>query len=322
MSSVELGSDPLAKKEVRSGVSASPSKNDRVRSPHLIFRFGITFVAVILAALATWAMWEVYMAAPWTRDGQVRAYVVTMAPGVSGHVVELPVADNQLVHKGDLLMIIDPARYRIAVRLAEAAVQQAQFTAHNLEAEAKRRKKLSNLSISVEEQQTYESNALSAKAAYQKALANLDQARLDLDCTRIRSPVDGYVTNLLTQLGDYATTGQRVISIIDAASFWVDGYFEETSIGKIHDGDPATVKLVGDSQLIHGHVVSVARGITTPNARPDQVGLALVNPIFTWVRLAQRVPVRVQIDQVPDGIRLVAGMTATIQIDARPATSR
>ena len=262
------------------------------------------------------------MGTPWTRDGQVRAYIVTMAPEVAGRVVELPIVDNQFVHKGDLLMTIDPTDYRIAVSLAEAAAQQAEFDAENLQAEAKRREKLSTLSTSVEEKQTYESNALSAQAAYRKAVANVDQARVNLERTRIRSPVDGYVTNLLTQLGDYKTAGQRVIAVVDAASFWVDGYFEETSIEQIQDGDPVTVKLLSYSKLIHGHVGGVARGITIPTAQPDQAGLASVNPIFTWVRLAQRVPVRILIDQVPDGIRLVAGMTATVQIDAHPARSR
>jgi multidrug resistance efflux pump len=123
---------------------------------------------------------------------------------------------------------------------------------------------------------------------------------------------------LLAQFGDYANVGQRIISVVDADSFWIDGYFEETSLGKIHEGDPATVKLMSYSQVVRGHVGGVARGIDIPNAQPDQSGLASVNPIFTWVRLAQRVPVRIHIDQVPDGIRLVTGMTATVQIDPQP----
>ena len=126
------------------------------------------------------------------------------------------------------------------------------------------------------------------------------------------------MTNLLAQLGDYANVGQRLISLVDADSFWVDGYFEETGLGRIHDGDPATVKLMGYSQLVRGHVGGVARGINVPNAQPDQSGLASVNPIFTWVRLAQRMPAHIHIDQVPDGVRLVAGMTATVQIEPRP----
>jgi multidrug resistance efflux pump len=120
------------------------------------------------------------------------------------------------------------------------------------------------------------------------------------------------------QLGDYANVGQRLISLVDSDSFWIDGYFEETSLERIHDGDPATIKLMGYSQLIRGHVGGVARGINIPNVQPDAAGLATVNPIFTWVRLAQRVPVRIRVDQVPDGVRLVAGMTATVQIDLQP----
>jgi multidrug resistance efflux pump len=218
-------------------------------------------------------------------------------------------------------MTIDPTNYRIAVSLAEAAVQQAQINAQNLQTEAKRRQELSTLSTSIEEKQTYESNAQGAQAAYQQAVANLDQARVNMERTQIRSPVNGYVTNLLAQLGDYATIGQRIISLVDSDSFWIDGYFEETSLESIRDGDPATVKLMGYSKLVHGHVGGVARGINIPNAQPDPSGLASVNPIFTWVRLAQRVPVRIHIDQVPDGVRLVAGMTATVQVDPRAKPS-
>jgi multidrug resistance efflux pump len=300
---------------------AAMGDRDNARSRFPIVPVLITLGTVAVAAWLAWLTWEAYMGAPWTRDGQVRAYVVTMAPEVAGRIVELPIADNQFVHKGDLLMTIDPTNYRIAVSLAEAAVQQSQINAQNLQAEAKRRQELSTLSTSIEEKQTYESNAQAAQAAYQQAVANLDQARVNMERTQIHSPVNGYVTNLLAQLGDYATISQKIISLVDADSFWIDGYFEETSLGSIRDGDPATVKLMGYSQLVHGHVGGVARGINVPNAQPDQAGLASVNPIFTWVRLAQRVPVRIHIDRVPDGVRLVAGTTATVQIDPRPKPS-
>jgi len=317
MSNVELSLAPFTINDNGGGVTSPPNKRDsKQKSSHRIARFLITIGTALVSILLAWAMWVAYLGAPWTRDGQVRAYVVTMASEVAGRVVELPVADNQFVHKGELLMTIDPTDYRIAVSLAEAAVQQAQANAQNLEKEAKRRQELSTLSTSVEEKQSYESNALAARASYQQAVSNLDQARVNLDRTRILSPVDGYVTNLLTQIGDFATVGQRAIAIVDANSFWVDGYFEETSLEKIHEGDPAKIKLMGYSEIIHGHVGGLARGINVPNAQPDQAGLASVNPIFTWVRLAQRVPVRIHIDQVPDGIRLVAGITATVQIDS------
>jgi multidrug resistance efflux pump len=274
----------------------------------------ITFVTCALAGLAGWAMWNAYMETPWTRDGTVRAYVVTMAPEIAGRIVELPVADNQFVHKGDLLIVIEPTDYAIAVKLAEAAVEQAQATADNARVESQRRQKLTDIAASEEVKQTYASRALAADAAYHQAVANLDQARVNLKRTHIYSPVNGYVTNLLSQVGDYATVGRNIISLVDADSFWVDAYFEETSLGRIADGDPALVKLMGYSEAVRGHVGSVARGITVANARPDLAGLASVNPVFTWVRLAQRVPVRIKIDHVPDGVRLVQGMTATVEL--------
>jgi multidrug resistance efflux pump len=278
----------------------------------------ITVVALAVAGALGWAMWEAYMGAPWTRDGTVRAYVVTMAPQVAGQIVQLPVADNQFVHKGDLLMVIDPTNYKIAVSLAEAAVQQAQANMQNVEREAQRRQELTSLAVTKEEKQTYESNAVVSQAQYQQAQANLDQARVNLERTEIRSPVNGWVTNLLAQLGDYANVGTNVISLVDADSFWVDGYFEETNLAPIRVGDPASIKLMGYSQIVRGHVDSIARGINVANAQPNGQGLANVNPIFTWVRLAQRIPVRVHIDQVPEGVVLAAGMTATVQIDPRP----
>jgi multidrug resistance efflux pump len=274
----------------------------------------VTLIALVLAGIATWGLWQAYMAPPWTRDGTVRAYVVTITPEVSGRIVQLPVIDNQYVHKADLLMVVDPTDYAIAVEQAQAAADQAHANADNAQREAERRAHLTNLETSAEEQQTFQSNAIAAQAAERQAVANLAHARVNLERSTIRSPVNGYVTNLQVQLGDYATAGQPAISLIDADSYWVDGYFEETNLGAIHAGDHATVKLMGYHAVLEGHVASVARGITVANAARGQSGLANVNPIFTWVRLAQRVPVRIQIDHVPDGVRLVAGQTASVQI--------
>ena len=187
--------------------------------------------------------------------------------------------------------------------------------AQNAEAEWARRQKLNDLAVTVEEQQIYASKSLSANAQYQLALADLDNARLNLARTRIVSPVNGYVTNLLARAGDYANIGQREVSLIDADSFWVDAYFEETFLGSIHDGDAASVKLMGYPQVLRGHVQSLARGISVANATPSALGLATVNPIFAFVRLAQRVPVRIRLDAVPGDVRLVAGTTATVAID-------
>ena len=306
-------SAPAADRPGAPAAAFRPRRRYRIR----LLSFLITLIAVVLAAAFGVAMWRVYVEAPWTRDGTVRVYVVTMAPQVAGQIVQLPVADNQFVHRGDLLMVIDPTDYKIAVELAEAAVEHAQVTALNAQREAQRRRELTQLAVTKEEKQTFESNAIADQASYQQAVANLNQARVNLRRTEIRSPVNGYVTNLLVQLGDYATVGKNLISLVDADSYWVDGYFEETNLDRIRVGDPATIKLMGYSQTLRGHVNSIARAINVANAQPNDLGLATVNPIFTWVRLAQRIPVRIHIDKVPAGVHLVAGMTATVAIEPR-----
>jgi RND family efflux transporter MFP subunit len=275
----------------------------------------VTLAVVALAALLGWAAWQYYMGAPWTRDGTVRAYVVKVAPQVAGEIVSLPIADNQFVHKGDLLMLIDPRNYSIAVRQAQASVEQAQAVADNARAEMIRREKLNDIAVTMEERQTYISQATSAEATYQTALANLEQARINFKRTQVRSPVNGYVTNLSAQLGNYADVGSLQLSLVNSDSYWVDAYFEETALSRVHEGDAATVKLMGYTPLLRGRVQGLARGINVPNAQPDASGLASVNPIFTFVRLAQRVPVRIHIDEVPEDVKLVAGMTATVQIE-------
>src|SRR6266851_2932658 len=252
----------------------------------------VTLATVGIAIVLGRAMWDAYMVAPWTRDSMVRAYVVTMAPEVSGRIVEMPVLDNQFVHKGDVLMVIDPTDYRIALDLAEAGV---------LQAKAERRRKLSDLAETVEDRQTHDAIALATHAQHRQAVAQLDRAKVNLERTEIHSPVNGWVTNLLAQQGDYANVGQNLISVVDADSYWVDAYFEETQLASIRDGDPVKIKLMGNTQVITGEVVGIARGINVSNALPNQQGLAMVNPIFTWVRLAQRVPVRIRLKYVPDG---------------------
>src|SRR5262245_41769848 len=260
-------------------------------------------------------MWAAYFEAPWTRDGTVRAYVVTIAPEVAGRIVELPIVDNQFLHRGDPLMRIDPTDYRIAVALAEATTKRAEVEAQNAEQESKRRKPLAGSAISTEQQQVFDTNAAAAGARYREATASLDQARVNLERTEIRSPVNGWVTNLQVRLGDYANVGRDLISLVDADSYWIDAYFEETKVHSIHEGDPARIKLMGYRQVLTGRVGSIARGISVANAEPNQQGVATVNPIFTWVRLAQRIPVRIEIDPLPDGVVLVAGMTATVEVE-------
>jgi multidrug resistance efflux pump len=319
MPSMELKPEHARKSEGSAVPRHVVSDRDNIKSRIPLAPILITLATVAVAALLAWAMWQAYMGAPWTRDGTVRAYVVTMAPEVAGRIVKLPLADNQFVHKGDVLFEIDPADYRIALEQAQAQAQRDGAALDYARANEGRQATLEGegwVSKNIYQQVASTMHQLQAAVAVDRAA--IAKAQLDLSRVVVRSPVNGYVTNLLAQLGDYASVGQKLIALVDADSFWIDGYFEETSLGRIHEGDPATVKLMGYSQLVRGHVGGVARGINIPNVQPDQAGLASVNPIFTWVRLAQRVPVRIQVDQVPDGVRLVAGMTATVQIDPPP----
>jgi multidrug resistance efflux pump len=334
----------------------------------------ITLATAAAAAMLGWAMWSAYMGTPWTRDGTVRAYVVALAPEVAGRIVELHVVDNEYVRKGDLLMVIEPTNYEIAVRQGEAAVQQAeasvrsneaqmavqraqiganhalldqaeaglvfakqqawryqdlaqkgagtvqnaqQFTSQLNQQQSAVKSAQANLQLAERQIESLKAQRMSAEATLAQAQAQLHQAQVNLQRTRILSPVDGYVTNLLAQLGDYINVGVNTISLVDANSFWIDGYFEETVLAQVNAGDPARIKLMGHSEIIRGHVDGVARAINVANAQPNSQGVASVNPIFTWVRLAQRIPVRIHLDEVPPAILLAAGMTATVEVNSR-----
>jgi len=282
-------------------------------------RFVATMIILGLAGFAIVGLWRHYMVAPWTRDGQVRVEVAAIAPQVSGAIAELRVADNQFVHKGDLLYVIDKADYQVALDAAEADVASKKADLDVKQAQAARREALTSLSTSLEEKQNYAGASAIAKATYQSALASLERAKLNLGRVEVRSPVNGYVTNLLLRQGDYANTGATNIAVIDSDSFWVSGYFEETKMGGIAVGDPVRIELMGYSTPLTGHVDSITRGISTANATASTQGLPSVQAVYTWVRLAQRIPVRVAIDHVPQDVTLAAGMTATVIVEPRHA---
>jgi RND family efflux transporter MFP subunit len=275
----------------------------------------LTGVTILLAVLLASALWWHYFRSPWTRDGRVRAEVVNIAAQISGQVIRLPVADNQQVKKGDVLLEIDPSDYKLALSQAEANVQSRQFQQQTAQQDSERRQKLGAQAVSAEERNTSQSSFLVAQAAYQAALAARDQAKINLDRTLIRSPVNGYVTALTLRVGDYATPGQTKLTVVDSDSFFILGYFEETKLPRIREGDYAHVRLMGWRPEIAGHVESISRGIADTNSDVNAAGLANVNPIFTWVRLAQRIPVRIHIDHVPKPVLIAAGQTCTIVID-------
>jgi multidrug resistance efflux pump len=206
---------------------------------------------------------------------------------------------------------MDLNRYQTLQRQTSIAAQQAEDQAYATKTAQ------ANLILAQQQLEALKAQKLSAEATLAQAQTQLHQAQVNLERTRIVSPVDGYVTNLLVQVGDYANVGTNIISLVDADSFWVDGYFEETNLAPIQVGDPAQIKLMGYSQVVRGHVDSITRAIDVSNAQPDNQGVATVNPIYTWVRLAQRIPVRIHIDTIPHGVQLAAGMTATVQIDPR-----
>jgi RND family efflux transporter MFP subunit len=286
----------------------------------MILRKLIGFLAtaiIFVAALAIGrALWIHYMDEPWTRDGRVRAQIVTIAPDVSGAVVELPVADNQLVTKGQVLMRIDPSHYQVAVEQAEAAVAARKAEWQMRRADAQRRADMDSLVVSKESRENALQAAASAEAQYRQALAALDAAKLNLSRTTVVSPVDGYVTNLSVYRGDYATAGTPKLAIVDSHSFWVYGYFEETRLERVKIGDKAEMRLMSGG-VLKGHVESISRGIYDRDNPQSRELVADVNPTFNWVRLAQRVPVRIHIDEVPDGLVLAAGTTCTVVLSPR-----
>ncbi|QCP50078.1 HlyD family secretion protein [Trinickia violacea] len=278
-----------------------------------IFGFLATAVIFVVAILIGHKLWVYYMDEPWTRDGRVRAEIVNIAPDVSGYVVELPVKDNQFVKKGDLLMLIDPAHYQIAVEQAQAAVAARKAELQMRLDDAKRRADMDSLVVSKESRENASHTASSAEAQYQQAIAALDAAKLNLERTRVVAPVDGYVTNLNVFKGDYATTASPKLAIVDSHSFWVYGYFEETKLQRVKIGAKAEMRMMGGG-VLKGHVESISRGIYDRDNPASRDLVADVNPTFNWVRLAQRVPVRIHIDEVPDGLVLSAGTTCTVVV--------
>ncbi|GAN52872.1 efflux RND transporter periplasmic adaptor subunit [Tanticharoenia sakaeratensis] len=273
----------------------------------------LTLAVVGIAGWLGLALWDAYMISPWTRDGRVRVYVVDTAPEVAGTVVRVPVRDNQYVHRGDPLFQLDPVRFRLAIAEAQARLAGAREDLMLRRSDAKRREGLGG-AVSAEEQEVFNSNAATQEAAVAAAQASLDVAKLNLQRSIVYSPVNGYVTNLNLRVGDYATAGQARLAVIDADSFWIYAYFEETKMWGVHVNDVARVKLMGYRDIIPGHVISIARGINDQNGVSDRLGLQDVSPIFTWVRLAQRIPVRIHLDRVPPDVTLAAGMTCTVTV--------
>jgi multidrug resistance efflux pump len=280
---------------------------------HAVVRVVLTLVLLVAGGLLSYDMASYYLYSPWTREARVRANVVTVAPDVSGYVDDIRVRNDQFVHKGDVLFIIDQERYRLALADAEAALAVKHAQDLMLREQYERRSKLTpGYSITVENLDNARRQSETAAANYQQAIASRDTAALNLRRTEVRASVNGFITNLNLAQGTYASQGQAVMALIDSDSYRVEAYFEETKIPHISPGASAEIYLMDGSPPLQGTVSSIARGITDQDNPNGPQLLSSVNPTFTWVRLAQRIPVTVRITHVPPGVLVSAGMTCTV----------
>ena len=277
-------------------------------------RVAVTLVVVLLAGFAGWQLWRGYMEEPWTRDGRIRAEVVGIAPDVSGLVQEVLVRDNQTVRRGEVLFRIDPDRFALALQQAEAVLSSRHASLQQAQRDQQRYTRLDQSAVSIQRQEQAVTDAQVAEAAWRQATVERDIARLNLERSAVKAPVNGFVTNLELRPGDYLSAGRAALALVDSDSFHVAGYFEETKLPRIRPGDRAAIRVMGEAGVIEGHVESVAAGITDRERGASENLLANVNPTFSWVRLAQRVPVRIAIDRVPEGLRLLSGRTATVTV--------
>lgn len=279
----------------------------------VVLRVLLTVILLIAAGLLSYDLACYYLYSPWTRDARVRANVVTVAPDVSGYVDDIRVRNNQFVHKDDVLFVIDQDRYKLALANAEAAVASTHSQYLMLLDQYERRSKLEpGYSITVEALDNARRQSETAAANYQQAIASRDTAALNLKRTEVRSSVNGFITNLNLAKGTYASQGQAVMALIDSDSYRIEAYFEETKIPQIKAGATAEIYLMDGSPALQGTVLGIARGITDQDNPNGPQLLSSINPTFTWVRLAQRIPVGIHVTHVPPGVLISAGMTCTV----------
>jgi len=278
----------------------------------------ITLGAIILAGWVLANMFQEYLFHPWTRDGHVRAQIIKITPRVGGPIVDLTVLDNQHVNKGDLLFKIDPRTYALSIEQAEAKLKQAQATKLVKEDQARRARilhKKDKGAISEQALVRKNNDLLVALANVDVAEANLHAAYLNMEFTEVRAPVDGYVTNLLLRYGSQTVANQPALALVDTDSFWVHGFFKETQIRNIRPGNKAVIKLMAypDTPL-DGVVENMGWAIAQQDGAPDADLLPTINPSFDWIRLAQRIPVRIRLTRIPEEVELRAGTTASVFI--------
>ncbi len=285
-------------------------------------RILVTTLVVVVALVAARWMWVHYQVEPWTRDGRIRADVVQVSPDVSGLVTEVFVNDNDRIRKGQRLFVLDQPRFHLAVEQASAALLAQTTALAQARREDARNRALGDL-VPAETVEQGATRIAGLQAAIAQGQVNLDAARLNLARTSVLAPLDGVAANVIVRPGDYLTAGKTALSLVAVGSTYVDGYFEETKLSRIRVGDRATVELMGDPQRLQGHVASIAPGIEDRERAASGDLLPNVNPTFSWVRLAQRIPVRIQIDgAVQRQDELIAGRTATVVVHPSAAVAQ
>ncbi|MGN8000450.1 efflux RND transporter periplasmic adaptor subunit [Sphingomonas sp. 22176] len=286
----------------------------------VLARYGITLAVVAIAALIGWQLWDRHQQTPWTRDGRIRADVVRVSTDVGGLVTQVTVRDNETVRPGQLLIVLDRPRLAATIERTDAAIAEARAQLEQARKEARRDVALGDL-VATEAREQSAARVRTSEAALTRAIADRNIAKVDIERTEIRATVAGIVTNLDIHSGDYLASGAQAMALVDTASLRVEGYFEETKLRRVAIGDRARVRLMGEDGEIAGHVESIAAAIA--DDQRDDTGnlLPKVAPTFSWVRLAQRIPVRVHIDRVPAGTRLIAGRTATVELLPAVATT-
>ncbi|AJI44549.1 HlyD family secretion protein [Francisella tularensis subsp. novicida] len=275
----------------------------------------ISIIIILLALFSLYAMWQFYLYSPWTRDGRIRAKIITIAPDVSGFVTNMYVSDNQKVKKGQLIFTIDAQRYTATLESKEAELKHAMIEWQLAEKQYLRRIKLGrDQSISKEELDDYSMQEKLKKADLEKAKAEAELAKINLDRTKIYAPADGTINNIDLRQGNYVASSKPVMSLVKAGSFYVTGYFEETKLPHIKIGDKAKIILMSGGEPLYGHVISIGKAVADNNTDVNNQLLPKVQQTYDWVRLSKRIPVDIALDKVPSNIELVSGMNATVTI--------
>ncbi|WP_216360805.1 efflux RND transporter periplasmic adaptor subunit [Acidithiobacillus marinus] len=286
----------------------------------MIRRFVRVLVTLLVLALAVylgWRLWHAYMDLPWTRDAVVQAQIVEINGDVSGRVTQVLVKDNQSVAAGALLFRIDPQRYQLALDKAQATLAEASTRLALRREQAARRAGLPAAAVSAEARSDAELAVRVAAEQLRAAQAAVRLAAYDLSRTAVRAPVAGTITHLRLRAGDYAQQGQALLALVEAKSYWIDAYFEQTRLRGVHIGEHARITLLGAHESLPGIVESIAPAIADRESQTGERLQARVRASFNWVRLPSRIPVRIRLLKNPNNFPLVAGMICSVRIEKK-----